>query len=189
LVNPRIAVRFGRTGTDVQLDEIDVGVCTDGVRDLANAVRVLDAEYRRFRHRVASAAGISLAEFDALTAVTWAESEGDVTPKRVAEATRMTSGAMTSLLDRLAAAGLLQRQPHPNDRRSVVISLTPAGRELVGQLYRSYVRAFEPVVAGGTTDVQALVASLQRLREAVEHADDEFHPTPRADEGSPSIDP
>ena len=53
---------------------------------LIRAVRELDAEYRRFRQRAASMAGISLAEFDALTAVTW--SEGDVTPKRVAEATR-----------------------------------------------------------------------------------------------------
>lgn len=161
----------------MQLDRIDVDLCADDVRALADAVHELDAEYRRFRQRSASVAGISLAEFDALTAVTWAE--GDITPTRVAEATRMTSGAMTSLLDRLTVAGLLQRQPHPNDRRSVVITLTPAGTALVGQLYRSYVRAFEPVVSGGTTDVQALIGSLQRLGEAVQHADDDFHLTVR----------
>jgi DNA-binding MarR family transcriptional regulator len=161
--------------TVLLLDRVEVGVCAEGVRALANAVRALDCEFRQFRQRVAAATGISLAEFDALTAITWAA--GDVTPKRVAEVTHMTTGAMTAMLDRLTVAGLVQRHPHPRDRRSVLITLTAVGEDLVGQMYRSYVRAFEPVVAeAAERDVRGLIDSLGHLAEVVKHADDEFHP-------------
>ncbi|MDP9116098.1 MAG: MarR family transcriptional regulator [Actinomycetota bacterium] len=157
------------------LDEIDVDVCQEGVRALANAVRGLDYEFREFRQRIAAATGISLAEFDALSAVAWAS--GDVTPKRIAEVAHLTTGAMTAMLDRLTTAGLLQRQPHPTDRRSVLITLTDAGHDIVAQVYRSYVRAFESVAArAGQQDVRAMIDSLGHLADAVSHADDEFHP-------------
>jgi DNA-binding MarR family transcriptional regulator len=38
---------------------------------------------------------------------------------------------MTKLLDRLESKGLLQRRPHPDDRRAVMIELTDEGRALV----------------------------------------------------------
>lgn len=161
------------TGNDVLLDKIELEACAEGVRALANAVRGLDFEYRQFRQRVATAHGISIAEFDALSAVAWGE--GDITPKRVAEVTNLSTGAMTAMLDRLAAAGLLQRNPHPTDRRSLVIDLTPAGEELVGEIYRSYVHAFDSVAVGRTpSEMRALIDSLGSLAVAVSHADEEL---------------
>jgi len=41
----------------------------------------------------------------------------------------LSSGAMTSRLDRLEAAGLLRRLPSPGDRRGVIVELTDAGRD------------------------------------------------------------
>jgi DNA-binding MarR family transcriptional regulator len=38
--------------------------------------------------------------------------------------------SVTNLIDRLQAAGLVRRAPHPGDRRSTVVELLPAGREL-----------------------------------------------------------
>jgi DNA-binding MarR family transcriptional regulator len=46
----------------------------------------------------------------------------------------VTSGAMTNRIDRLAAKGLVERQPGPGDRRSVGVRLTERAMELVDQV-------------------------------------------------------
>ena len=49
---------------------------------------------------------------------------GDSTPSELSRELGISTAAMTLVLDRLAAAGHVTRQPHPTDRRKVVI--TPA---------------------------------------------------------------
>jgi DNA-binding MarR family transcriptional regulator len=41
---------------------------------------------------------------------------------------------MTRLVDRLEGKGLVARQPHPQDRRSIVVGLTDAGLEVVRRM-------------------------------------------------------
>lgn len=53
----------------------------------------------------------------------------EATPAQLADATHVTRAAMTSRLDRLAAAGLVTREVDPHDRRQVLIRPTAAGRE------------------------------------------------------------
>jgi DNA-binding MarR family transcriptional regulator len=43
----------------------------------------------------------------------------------------LTSSGTTKRLDRLEQAGLIARAPDPDDRRGTIISLTPAGHELI----------------------------------------------------------
>jgi DNA-binding MarR family transcriptional regulator len=50
---------------------------------------------------------------------------GPLTPGRLAECTRLTTGGVTVVLDRLEKAGLLHRERNPEDRRSVLIHLEP----------------------------------------------------------------
>lgn len=38
--------------------------------------------------------------------------------------------SVTNAVDRLQAAGLVRRTPHPDDRRSIIVELLPAGREV-----------------------------------------------------------
>jgi DNA-binding MarR family transcriptional regulator len=61
--------------------------------------------------------------------------EPDLTPGRLAEATGLTSGAVTGVLDRLEKAGFARREADRVDRRRIVVRLLPerAG-ELAAQL-------------------------------------------------------
>jgi DNA-binding MarR family transcriptional regulator len=50
-------------------------------------------------------------------------------PGDLANDLELSSGAMTSRLDRLEEAGFIRRLPDPEDRRGVVVELTEQGRE------------------------------------------------------------
>lgn len=77
------------------------------------------------------------------------EREGAVSGGRLAEATGLTSGAITIAVDRLERAGMALRLADPADRRRVLVELTHEARkrarrfclghaELAEQLYRRY---------------------------------------------------
>lgn len=51
---------------------------------------------------------------------------GPSTPSRLGAATGLSSGGITVALDRLEKAGYIRRQPHPSDRRSLVVTLVPS---------------------------------------------------------------
>jgi DNA-binding MarR family transcriptional regulator len=53
----------------------------------------------------------------------------------------------TRLVDRLAAAGLVERRSVSGDRRVTLVGLTPLGAELVGDVARSRQRFFRDVLA------------------------------------------
>lgn len=55
---------------------------------------------------------------------------GTVSAGRLAEESRLTSGAMTAVLDRLEKAGYVQRVDDPVDRRRVLVETTDRFREL-----------------------------------------------------------
>ncbi len=55
---------------------------------------------------------------------------GPSSPSALAEDLLLTSGGMTVRLNRLQAAGLVERRPNPQDGRGVLVHLTPAGKDL-----------------------------------------------------------
>lgn len=61
-----------------------------------------------------------------------------LTASRLADEVSFSSGGLTKLADRLVAAGLVERQPCPDDRRSTWICLTPPGLELIETVTRSH---------------------------------------------------
>ena len=54
-------------------------------------------------------------------------SENGENPKSLATRLDLESSSMTGLLDRLEKRSLIERRPDPNDRRGILIFLTPAG--------------------------------------------------------------
>ncbi len=69
------------------------------------------------------------------------------------------------LIDRLAQSGLLERLPHPEDRRAYKISLTAAGKDLEAELTPLADELHKLILAPLTpSEIEALIAILQKLR-------------------------
>lgn len=75
--------------------------------------------------------GLTLGQFDILATLNRHEAEGGLNPTQLCANVMLTSGAMTSRLDRLEGAKLIARRTDPNDRRGVVVVLTAKGRKLI----------------------------------------------------------
>ncbi|MGF2949274.1 MarR family winged helix-turn-helix transcriptional regulator [Microbacterium alcoholitolerans] len=63
---------------------------------------------------------------------------GRMTLLRVAELTGMSRAAVSALLKRLEADGVVTRTPAENDGRSILIEATAEGAELMTEVYRDY---------------------------------------------------
>ncbi|WP_459618789.1 MarR family winged helix-turn-helix transcriptional regulator [Bordetella sp. 2513F-2] len=82
--------------------------------------------------------GLNQGEFDVLATLYRAGPPHALSPQQLVHALLLSSGAMTHRLDQLEAAGLLTRRGNPQDRRSVLVSLTPQGRHTVRQALEDY---------------------------------------------------
>ncbi|GAA0718183.1 MarR family transcriptional regulator [Dactylosporangium roseum] len=71
----------------------------------------------------------------ARAAVLWAlRRRGPVTQRELAEALEVSARNITGLVDGLAGADLVSREPHPTDRRATLVTLTRRGTRLVETL-------------------------------------------------------
>ena len=80
-------------------------------------------------------------EFDVLSALRRQGPPFQLTPGALLRATLVTSGTMTNRIDRLAAEGLVRREPDPRDKRGVLVTLTDRGQERVDAALAGLLRA------------------------------------------------
>jgi len=80
----------------------------------------------------------------------------------------LDSATLTGVLDRLESSGLLVREKHPEDRRAVLVCLTPAGRELASRLYQCMQEANAAFLAGHLSEEERAILKmlLRKLRRA-----------------------
>ncbi len=74
--------------------------------------------------------------------------KGSVSPTELAEHTGLSSGATTAVIDRLEKAGLVERHPHPKDRRGTTLVLTKKAIRKLPQLFESLGKAMATLVSG-----------------------------------------
>lgn len=94
--------------------------------ELIAELRRSQAATDRYDQAVADTLGINRTDMRCLDVI---ESEGPVAAGRLAEATGLTTGAITTVLDRLEKRGFARRVPDPRDRRRVLVELDPRVRE------------------------------------------------------------
>jgi DNA-binding MarR family transcriptional regulator len=83
--------------------------------------------------RVLAPFGLTLWQFDVLAALRRSGPPFKLSPGQLMGFVTLSSGAMTNRIDRLEEMGLVRREADPDDRRGVLITLTPEGRKLVDQ--------------------------------------------------------
>lgn len=93
--------------------------------EVSLAIRDLVLGWERYREAVADELGIGPSEVVALGLLYHG---GPHTPSDIGQRLNLTSGSVTALLDRLEGAAFVTRTPNPDDRRSLLATLTPAGR-------------------------------------------------------------
>jgi DNA-binding MarR family transcriptional regulator len=90
--------------------------------------------------------------------------EDTVTPGRLAELSGLTSGAITGVLDRLEAAGLVRREPDPSDRRRFVVRLVPDRQAEIAELYADLVQGTGELLAQFEPGTQVAIGDFLRRR-------------------------
>src|ERR1700750_1292565 len=143
--------------TGEERDEVDdlVAAWRDQRPDLDVApLQVLSRVSRLARHldiarRGAFAGhGLEAWEFDVLSALRRAGPPFQLTPGALLRATLVTSGTMTNRIDRLAAAGLVRREPDPQEKRGALVTLTAEGRARVDAALADLLGREEALLAG-----------------------------------------
>jgi DNA-binding MarR family transcriptional regulator len=129
------------------------------LRDMNRSLFAMVRTFERFRIVFAKEQNVTVTELRALSRVV---DGGRITPKQLAAALELSTGAVTALADRLVEAGLIAREPHPNDRRSLLLTATPAGRKVMSNVIDSY----EAMLSDGTAGFDD--AQLARLDELLE---------------------
>jgi len=113
--------------------------------------------------------GLNAASFDVLATLRRAGTPHSLSPGDLIAATMVTSGTMTNRIDQLVAAGLVARTGNPDDRRSVLISLTERGFETIEAALADHVETQRRLVTGlPRDDFEALDAILRGWLERIE---------------------
>ena len=72
-----------------------------------------------------------------LSALTSLELAGALTPRELADTERVQPPTMTKIVAKLEERGLVQRTPHPTDKRQVILAMTESGRAVFARLDRA----------------------------------------------------
>jgi len=79
----------------------------------------------------------SMARFDLMAQLERAGSE-NLSMSALSDRVMVTNGAVTGLVDGLVRDGMVARETHPRDRRTVLVRLTPIGRRRFLKMARSH---------------------------------------------------
>ncbi|WP_058972428.1 MarR family transcriptional regulator [Type-D symbiont of Plautia stali] len=109
-------------------------------------------------------------EFDVLATLRRAGAPYCLSPTQLYKSLLVTSGAMTNRLNRLAEAGSIERVADPDDKRSMLVTLTEAGREKIEQALLVHTQTQNALLATlDGTQQQQLKLLLSQLLQATEH--------------------
>jgi len=118
------------------------------LQDLFDTAAMTQRLMHTYIHRTFDELGIAPSQLHLLHLI---EQSQPVSLKKLAEAMRLTPGAITQLVDGLVRAELVNRESDPRDRRISVVTLTDTGRDKIRALTRQK-QALLQKVAGDLDD-------------------------------------
>lgn len=127
--------------------------------ELIDEVRRSQAATDRYDQAVADAIGLNRTDMRCVDVL---QREGRITAGQLAEATGLTTGAMTTAIDRLERLGYARRVRDLGDRRRVLVEVTPRANEEVGRFYTEHAAMGERLYDQYSTDELELLLSFVR---------------------------
>ena len=97
--------------------------------------------------------------------------KGPLPVNEIGKKVLLTSGSITSAVDRLEDKGLVRRRAHNTDRRAKIVHLTKEGKKLITALYADHAADMERLASSSLTrkDRETLIRLLKQMGlEAVE---------------------
>jgi DNA-binding MarR family transcriptional regulator len=93
-------------------------------------------------------------------------------PSVIAKRVLITTGSMTSLLDTLEKRGLIQRMPHPDDRRKLLVAITPEAQAILDELLPSLHERERDVISDAlsTREQRELLQLIAKIQHAAVRA-------------------
>jgi DNA-binding MarR family transcriptional regulator len=110
---------------------------------------VYSTEVALFHQAAALRYGLGITDMKTLSVLM---QEGAMTAGRIAQRLSLTTGAVTSLIDRLERRGLVTRAPDPNDRRKVIVIVNQQALNESDNTYLAIGQAFNALYASYTTE-------------------------------------
>lgn len=111
--------------------------------------------------RSISNSGLGLSDFAVLEILLH---KGPLPVNAIGRQIMLTSGSITTAIDRLEKKQLVQRQACPNDRRVTFVALTTGGRTLIRRVFKVHANrmetVFQPLTASERTALATLLKKL-----------------------------
>jgi DNA-binding MarR family transcriptional regulator len=148
----RIAGQWNAVRPDVDISPVGI---VGRVSRLSRLVdRRLAANFARF--------GVESWMYDVLATLRRSGEPYELTAGDLVRQSMVTTGAITNRIDRLEARGLVERA-RTDDRRKVIVRLTPKGRDLVDEVVGDHLATEQEILAGLSPRQQRELAHLLRL--------------------------
>ena len=109
--------------------------------------------------------GLTFARYEALVLLTFSRA-GSLPLGKMGERLQVHPTSVTSIVDRLEAAGQVVRRRHPDDGRAILAEITDAGRAVVEAATHDLVTARFALADVPVDDLRALSALLKPVRQA-----------------------
>lgn len=129
-------------------------------RRLTDALRSSSAQALMVSHSVAAKVGLNMTDLECLDII---QMSGSVTAGELARRTGLSTGAMTTAIDRLVRAGYAERQDDPNDRRRVLVTTRADRMQALWQIYAPLQAAMEQLYEGySEEELRAIATFMER---------------------------
>ncbi|MFC0213909.1 MarR family transcriptional regulator [Paenibacillus chartarius] len=132
-------------------------------QDLLYELRQNSARAVMFHQFISERLGLNATDHKCLD---YLNRSGPVTAGQLAQLTGLTTGAVTSVIDRLEQAGYVVRDKDPNDRRRVVVKPVPEGSAQISPMFQSVMQSTLRIISQYTDqELQLILGFIKQCNE------------------------
>jgi DNA-binding MarR family transcriptional regulator len=135
--------------------------CADGVTAVTSLMRVHQLLTKR-ADAILAPIDLTFSRYELLVRLYFRD--GSMPLSRLGRELQIHQTSITSLVDKLEAAGLIRRTPHPTDRRSTIAEITPAGNALVREAIERLNAELFSGLGLPTGEARMLIGLLMKMR-------------------------